>query len=405
VILHNLFRKLVYLILNQKLNFFNLKEYHVYIFKQMDIKSSNKSNLPDKAGLIARPSNLPDKAGLIARPSNLPDKAGLIARQSNLPWVEKYRPDKIENIISHKEILNTLSTLMEKNNFPHVILYGPPGTGKTTTILACAKHMFGQSYTNMVLELNGSDDRGINVVREQIKDFSQSDLFSNEIFNVNKKNHKLVILDEADSMTYDAQFALRRVIETFTSSTRFCLICNYSTKIIPSLQSRCITFRFSPIPVEDHVSHIKKIVELETMNLDEHVIHEIIRLSDGDMRKSINVLQSLFMTCGKDLINMASLYKNIGYPHPEEKKDIINKILTLDLASAYEFVKKIELTKSLSLNDILNDLVTYIITHKVFTPIKKARILSGLGEIEHFLSGNVNSSIQLGAIISVIKSY
>jgi replication factor C subunit 3/5 len=328
-----------------------------------------------------------------------------LSTKSNLPWTEKYRPDQIVNIISHKEILNTLSTLMEKNNFPHVIFYGPPGTGKTTTILACAKEMFGPSYSNMVLELNGSDDRGINVVREQIKDFSQSDLFSNEIFNVNKKNHKLVILDEADSMTYDAQFALRRVIETYTSTTRFCLICNYSTKIIPSLQSRCITFRFSPIPHAEHISHIKKIVELESMNVNDQVVHEIIRLSDGDMRKSLNVLQSLFMTCGSKPIDMASLYKNIGYPLPEEKQEIINKILTLDLASGFEFVKKIELDKSLSLNDILNDLVTYILTHKVFTPIKKARILAGLGEIEHYLSGNVNSSIQLGAIISVIKSY
>jgi replication factor C subunit 3/5 len=328
-----------------------------------------------------------------------------LTTKSTLPWIEKYRPDQIEDIISHKDILNTLSTLMEKNNFPHIILYGPPGTGKTTTILACAKHMFGPSFANMVLELNGSDDRGINVVREQIKDFSQSDLFSNEIFNINKKNHKLVILDEADSMTYDAQFALRRVIETYTSTTRFCLICNYSTKIIPSLQSRCITFRFSPIPVSDHIAHIKKIVELESMNLDDPVIHEIIRLSDGDMRKSINVLQSLFMTCGQKHIDMNSLYKNIGYPLPKEKQEIINKILSLELADSFEFVKKIELDKSLSLNDILNDLVTHIITHKVFTPIKKARILVGLGEIEYYLAGNVNSSIQLGAIISVIKSY
>jgi len=333
------------------------------------------------------------------------NKSNKSNKSSNLPWVEKYRPDQIENIISHKEILNTLKTLMDKNNFPHVILYGPPGTGKTTTILACAKHMFGPSYSNMVLELNGSDDRGINVVREQIKDFSQSDLFSNEIFNVNKKNHKLVILDEADSMTYDAQFALRRVIETYTNTTRFCLICNYSTKIIPSLQSRCITFRFSPIPVEEHISHIEKIVQLESMNVDLNVIKEIIRLSDGDMRKSLNVLQSLYMTCGQEQIDMCSLYRNIGYPLPEEKQEIINKILTLDLAAAYTYVKKIELEKSLSLNDILGDLVQHILTHKVFTPIKKARILSALGEIEFYLSGNINSSIQLGAIISVIKSY
>jgi len=323
---------------------------------------------------------------------------------NNLPWVEKYRPNEIINIISHKEILNTLTNLMDKNNFPHVIFYGPPGTGKTTTILACAKHMYGDSFPNMVLELNGSDDRGINVVREQIKDFSQSEMFSNEIFNVNKKKHKLVILDEADSMTYDAQFALRRVIEIYTTTTRFCLICNYSTKIIPSLQSRCITFRFSPIPTLDHIDHIKKIVKLENINTNNEVITEIIRLSDGDMRKSLNVLQSLYMTCGIKNITMDMLYKNIGYPLPKEKELIIDMIIKSDIVTAYKFVKQIESQKSLSLNDILNDLVNHIITKKVFTPIKMARILAGLSEIEYYLAGNINTSIQLGAIISVLKN-
>ena len=333
----------------------------------------------------------------------------------DLPWVEKYRPDKISNIIAHEQILNTLSTLMEKNNFPHVIFYGPPGTGKTTTILACAKHMYGESFTNMVLELNGSDDRGINVVREQIKDFSQSEIFSNEVFNVNKKKHKLVVLDEADSMTYDAQFALRRVIETYTNTTRFCLICNYSTKIIPSLQSRCITFRFSPIPILDHIKHIEKIVKLEKINTGTEVINEIIKLSDGDMRKSLNILQSLHMTCdyqAKELdnnfstsfIDLDSLYKNIGYPLPKEKKLITETIIKSDIITAFNYVKKLEEQKSLSLNDILNELVSYIITNKVYTPIKTARIISKLSEIEFYLAGNINTSIQLGAIISILKS-
>ena len=358
-------------------------------------------------------------------------------RLIDLPWVEKYRPDKIINIIAHEQILNTLSTLMEKNNFPHVIFYGPPGTGKTTTILACAKHMYGESFTNMVLELNGSDDRGINVVREQIKEFSQSEIFSNEVFNVNKKKHKLVVLDEADSMTYDAQFALRRVIETYTNTTRFCLICNYSTKIIPSLQSRCITFRFSPIPILDHIKHIEKIVKLEKINTNAEVINEIIKLSDGDMRKSLNILQSLHMTCGhtslsnfskgreckafsnfseghqdKELdsdfstsfIDLDSLYKNIGYPLPKEKKLITETIIKSDIITAFNYVKKLEEQKSLSLNDILNELVSYIITNKVYTPIKTARIISKLSEIEFYLAGNINTSIQLGAIISILKS-
>ena len=340
-------------------------------------------------------------------------------RLIDLPWVEKYRPDKISNIIAHEQILNTLSTLMEKNNFPHVIFYGPPGTGKTTTILACAKHMYGESFTNMVLELNGSDDRGINVVREQIKEFSQSEIFSNEVFNVNKKKHKLVVLDEADSMTYDAQFALRRVIETYTNTTRFCLICNYSTKIIPSLQSRCITFRFSPIPILDHIKHIEKIVKLEKINTGAEVINEIIKLSDGDMRKSLNILQSLHMTCdysnsfassnisndfSTSFIDLDSLYKNIGYPLPKEKKLITETIIKSDIITAFNYVKKLEEQKSLSLNDILNELVSYIITNKVYTPIKTARIISKLSDIEFYLAGNINTSIQLGAIISILKS-
>ena len=334
----------------------------------------------------------------------------LLKKRSNLPWVEKYRPDKISNIISHKEILKTLKTLINKDNFPHVIFYGPPGTGKTTTILACAKHMYGLSYVNMVLELNGSDDRGINVVREQIKEFSQSHMFNNEIFNVNKKKHKLVILDEADSMTYDAQFALRRVIETYTNTTRFCLICNYSTKIIPSLQSRCIIFRFSPIPYRDHLTHIKKIIEYELIKIDDQVIEEIIKLSEGDLRKSLNVLQSLYMTY-EEKIDIDMLYKNIGHSLPQEKKQILDIIIKSDILTAYNYIKQKESEKSLSLNDILNDLVKYLINKilesslKISQQIKIAKIFSELSEIEYFLAGNINTSIQLGTIISIFKQY
>ena len=234
-----------------------------------------------------------------------------------------------------------------------------------------------------------------------------------------KKKHKLVVLDEADSMTYDAQFALRRVIETYTNTTRFCLICNYSTKIIPSLQSRCITFRFSPIPILDHIKHIEKIVKLEKINTGAEVINEIIKLSDGDMRKSLNILQSLHMTCdysnsfassnisndfSTSFIDLDSLYKNIGYPLPKEKKLITETIIKSDIITAFNYVKKLEEQKSLSLNDILNELVSYIITNKVYTPIKTARIISKLSDIEFYLAGNINTSIQLGAIISILKS-
>ena len=167
----------------------------------------------------------------------------------DLPWVEKYRPENFDTIISHNHIINVLTNLINNNHLPHIIFYGPPGTGKTTTILAAARKLYGSKYKSMILELNGSDDRGISVVREQIKDFSSTTSKISNIFQSHNSisDVKLIILDEADSMTFDAQFALRRVIELYTETTRFCLICNYLTKIIPALISRCMLFRFAPL--------------------------------------------------------------------------------------------------------------------------------------------------------------
>eukprot|EP00878_Enallax_costatus_P026559 GHUV01028505.1.p1 GENE.GHUV01028505.1~~GHUV01028505.1.p1 ORF type:complete len:210 (+),score=54.50 GHUV01028505.1:200-829(+) len=168
------------------------------------------------------------------------------------PWVEKYRPKTLDDVAAHKEIIDTIKKLTNENRLPHLLLYGPPGTGKTSTILAVARQIYGGAMQNMTLELNASDDRGIDVVREQIQDFASTrSVFSNKF--------KLVILDECDAMTRDAQFALRRVIEKYTRNTRFCLICNYVSKIIPALQSRCTRFRFPPLDeahVRERLQHV-----------------------------------------------------------------------------------------------------------------------------------------------------
>lgn len=323
--------------------------------------------------------------------------------KDSLPWTEKYRPVVLDEIISHNLILNILVKMIEKKNFPQIILYGPPGTGKTTTISACAKHMYGEDFPNMVLELNGSDDRGINVVRNLIEDFASNTSVLNS--RKGKITQKLVILDEADSMTTDAQFALRTVIESTSSITRFCLICNYFSKLSDALISRCIIFRFAPIPFDLHFNHIKKIVSNENINIDESALYDIVKMSNGDMRKSINVLQSLNMIYGKEtdkVIGISELYSVICQIEPDELIKINNNILTLSISDSIKYIENIEKKYSLDPYDIINNLVTYIIDNQTFDNLKTAKILKELAQIEQNLSKGSTSLIQLGAVISAI---
>ena len=208
---------------------------------------------------------------------------------ANLPWVEKYRPAALQELISHEDIIKTIRRFISEEKLPHLLFYGPPGTGKTSTILACAKELYSaKEFNSMVLELNASDDRGINVVRGQILNFAST----RTIFN---SGFKLVILDEADAMTQDAQNALRRIIEKFTDNVRFCLICNYLSKIIPALQSRCTRFRFGPLDPEQIMPRLVHVCEEESVEVTEDGKEALMRLSQGDMRKVLNILQSCAM--------------------------------------------------------------------------------------------------------------
>merc|ERR1712130_48946 len=177
--------------------------------------------------------------------------------EDNLPWVEKYRPNSLSDVSGHQDILATINKFVDGNRLPHLLLYGPPGTGKTSTVLALARKIYGNmNMRQMVLELNASDDRGIDVVREQIKTFSSTKQifagsFDKSGQSSNIANFKLIILDEADAMTSTAQMALRRIMEKYTANTRFCIIANYTHKLSPALLSRCTRFRFSPLKDAD----------------------------------------------------------------------------------------------------------------------------------------------------------
>ncbi len=345
----------------------------------------------------------------------------------NLPWVEKYRPQELTDIISQKEILITLTNLISNNKIPHMIFYGPPGTGKTTTILACAKKIYGPNYKSMILELNGSDDRGINVVREQIKNFSATDSkISNMLINSDlndfdeviipptnpKTNIKIVILDEADAMTDDAQIALRRVVEIYTDSTRFCLICNYFTKINHALRSRCQMFRFAPINNIDHYNKVNMIAEKENMNIEKDAIQTIIDLSDGDMRKSLNLLQSLYMINYESniKINNDLVYKAIGYPIEEDRKMIISCLKNKTLKEIYQILNQIISDNNLSNQDIIKEITTYYGKVQInnLSSKEKKKLLNffdELAKIEVNISSNTHNRIHLLAISSVINNY
>ncbi|KAJ7285674.1 P-loop containing nucleoside triphosphate hydrolase protein [Mycena rebaudengoi] len=201
------------------------------------------------------------------------------------PWVEKYTPVAV------------LQKTLTSTNLPHMLFYGPPGTGKTSTILALSRQLFGpDNFRNRVLELNASDERGISIVRDKIKNFARQTPRAQAVASDGKTYpcppYKIIILDEADSMTQDAQGALRRIMETYARITRFCLVCNYVTRIIEPLASRCSKFRFTPLDPTSSTSRLSYIANTENINVTPGVVDTLISTSSGDLRRAITYLQS-----------------------------------------------------------------------------------------------------------------
>lgn len=219
-------------------------------------------------------------------------------RIERMPWVEKYRPKNLDEVTSQSNTIKILKKNLQTANLPHMLFYGPPGTGKTSTILAMAKELYGpELFKSRVLELNASDERGISIVREKIKNFARLSVSHPSEEDKSKypcPPYKLIILDEADSMTSDAQSALRRTMENYSSITRFCLICNYITRIIDPLASRCSKFRFKSLNSTDSLDRLKFIIKNENLNLknQDEICLEILKISNGDLRKAITFFQS-----------------------------------------------------------------------------------------------------------------
>ncbi|KAG7452659.1 P-loop containing nucleoside triphosphate hydrolase protein [Guyanagaster necrorhizus] len=213
------------------------------------------------------------------------------------PWVEKYRPKTIDDVSAQEHTVAVLKKTLTSTNLPHMLFYGPPGTGKTSTILALARQLFGpENFRNRVLELNASDERGISIVREKIKNFARQTPRAQTVSSDGKEYpcppYKIIILDEADSMTQDAQGALRRIMESYARITRFCLVCNYVTRIIEPLASRCSKFRFTSLDNQSSSSRLMHIATAEHIAVDPLVVETLISASSGDLRRAITYLQS-----------------------------------------------------------------------------------------------------------------
>ncbi|KAH3883287.1 replication factor C subunit 5-like [Dreissena polymorpha] len=312
----------------------------------------------------------------------------------NLPWVEKYRPKQLDDLISHQDIISTINKFVSQNRLPHLLFYGPPGTGKTSTILAVAKQMYTpQEFHSMVLELNASDDRGIGIVRGQILSFAST----RTIF---KKGFKLVILDEADAMTRDAQNSLRRVIEKFTDNVRFCIICNYLSKIIPALQSRCTRFRFAPLSTEQMIPRLEHVIREESVTITPDGMNAVVTLANGDMRKSLNILQSCSMAY--DEIGEDNVYTCVGHPLRKDIENIVYWILNENFTTAFNNIMNLKTAKGLALQDILTEVHQYV--HKVDLPMHvRLHLLEKMAEVEYRLVSGTNEKIQLSSLIAAFQ--
>lgn len=334
------------------------------------------------------------------------------SKQEVIPWIEKYRPSKIDDIISQSNIVDILKTSISNNNLQHLLFHGPPGTGKTSTIMACAQLLYGDKLDLMILNINASEERGIEVVRNRIQQFINAKI----IHNIeNKCAFKLVILDEADAMTPDAQAMLRKVIEKYSYCARFCLICNYIKKITPALHSRCACYRFAPLSFDNIKIRMLEIVKKENIIISDNAINTIIERSHGDMRKVLNILQ----TCHMAYSNITDEQVNsfVEYPLKHEMDAVIYSLFNDDFEVSYNKINDIIQNKSYTMQFIINfvseilvnicinkDIHIYEIDSNKYNYISLLKIISKLGTIEYNLSSSINENIHFTAFIGLFKN-
>jgi len=305
-------------------------------------------------------------------------------------WTEKYRPKKFEEVIGQEEIVKRVKSLTNSMNIPHLLFAGPAGTGKSTLALIVAKELFGAGWRDNFLELNASDERGIDVVRQKVKDFARTKAIGDVPF-------KIIFLDEADALTREAQQALRRTMENFTSTCRFVLSCNYSSKIIDPIQSRCVVFRFRLLEKKDVKTIMQRISQNEGLSISAEAFDTLYDASEGDCRRVINLLQataSISTNISPQLVNTI-----ISQAKPSDIKIVLDSALAGDFTSAREKLLDIMLKESVSGQDIIKGIQKEIWNLQIDNELK-VRLTEKTGEVEFRLVEGSDEFIQLECLLA-----
>ncbi len=305
-------------------------------------------------------------------------------------WTEKYRPQKLDDVKGQEDITSRLKNFVKSKSMPHLLFSGPAGVGKTASSIAIAKELYGDSWRDNILELNASDERGIDIIRNKVKDFARSKAIENVPF-------KLIYLDESDALTKEAQQALRRTMENYASNTRFILSCNYSSKIISPIQSRCAVFRFKPLPKEILINILKKIADKEGLKVTDKALEFIYTASEGDCRKAENILQSV-SAITKD-IDEKAIEKVVSFAEPAEIKEVVSLALNGNFEESKKKLSSVIIKHGLSGLDAVIQIQKQIMNFDIDEKLK-VKLIKICGEYEFRLVEGSNEFVQLNALLA-----